>query len=71
MKRDEYLDKLTKENAKAEIENRVYEVCLLYEELEGKGKVRGNGHHMAQKVAKFASDLMEERWEKDGRKTDI
>ena len=50
------------ESAKAEMSNRTYEAAILFERFECAGKVRGNGHHMAQKVAAFAAALLEERW---------
>ena len=60
------LGEISKEDAAAEIANSVYEATSLYETLEYKRKVRGNGHHIRQKVAAFAVSLMEERWiEKD------
>ena len=58
------LEEMTLKDAQTEISNKVYEVCLLYEAFEHLGKVRGNGHHMAQYVATYASDLMEKQWEK-------
>ena len=58
----EFLEKLTKEQAATLIENAVYDTCHLFERLEGVNKVYGNGHHMMQNVAKFAHDLMIERW---------
>lgn len=56
------LDAMTLEQAEAEISRKVYEACLLFERMENRGKVRGNGHHMAQNMAKQAADLMRERW---------
>ena len=53
------------EDAKARISNEVYRVCLYYEKLEHDGLVRGNGHHHAQDVAKYASDKMEEYWRRN------
>ena len=50
------------ESARAEICNRVYEAAILFERFENAGKVHGNGHHMAQKVAAFAEAMMAERW---------
>ena len=44
------------------IERSVYEACALFEQLELAGKVRGNGHHMAQNIAEQAGKLMQERW---------
>lgn len=49
--------------AAAALSNVVYSVCAaVYEHLEHRGRVRGNGHHMAQKAAEFVSSLMCERW---------
>ena len=48
--------------AKCRIENAVYVATELFERLEGAGLVWGNGHHMRQKIAKMAADLVEERW---------
>lgn len=56
------LDTMTLEQAEAEISRKVYEACLLFERMENRSKVRGNGHHMAQQMAKQAADLMRERW---------
>jgi len=50
------------ESAKSEMCNRVYEAAILFERFENAGKVRGNGHHMAQEVAGFAEKMMAERW---------
>ena len=58
----EQVQTLDLELAKAEMRNRVYEAAILFERLENAGKVRGNGHHMAQKVAAFAVEMVAERW---------
>lgn len=61
---DEQLRAMDLDAAKAEIANAVYEATRLYEYLETHGRrVRGNGHHMRQRIAKAATDLLEERWE--------
>lgn len=54
--------RMTKEAAVNRISNLVYEATALFERLEGAGLVRGNGHHMRQKVAAFAQEMVEERW---------
>lgn len=59
---DEELKAMPLEKAIAEITNEIYEATALFEFLEHKGKIFGNGHHMRQKVSKFAEDLMRERW---------
>ena len=48
--------------ANAEIESTIYAASGLFEDLEHKGLVRGNGHHIRQRVAAFAAGLMAERW---------
>lgn len=53
---------MAKDEAASRLSNLVYEATELFERLEGAGLIRGNGHHMRQKVAKFATDLLEERW---------
>ena len=50
------------EEASAELSRRVYEAAILFERLEGAGKVFGNGHHAAQKLAAFAVDDLKARW---------
>lgn len=49
-------------DACADLSNEVYKSTQLYETLEYKGLVYGNGHHMRQKVAEFAVNLLKERW---------
>lgn len=56
------LKELTKDHAVADIGNAAYKATCLFEHLERAGKVVGNGHHMRQKCAEFASQLMTERW---------
>jgi hypothetical protein len=50
------------EFARAEISNRVYEAARLFETLECAKRVRGNGHHLAQDVAGYAAQRLEDRW---------
>lgn len=59
--REQY-ENMTKEQALAEIQNKVYEAAHLCERMEGVGKVHGNGHHMMQEIATFAKDLLEKQW---------
>jgi hypothetical protein len=59
------LKALTLEQAEAELSNRVYAAALFIEELEGAGKVFGNGHHAAQQVAQAAVNNLRHRWRKD------
>lgn len=56
------VQKMNLGQAEATIENAVYAAALLFESLENAGQIRGNGHHMAQSVAAFASALLRERW---------
>jgi len=48
--------------AKNELSNAVYQATFLIEMLESVGKVRGNGHHIRQKLAKMVEDFLGERW---------
>jgi hypothetical protein len=50
------------EKAKVELGYRVYKAASYMETLESQGKICGNGHQMAQKVAKFAEELLEQQW---------
>jgi hypothetical protein len=59
---DEEINTMDLEEACSQMSNRVYKVCLLYEQLEHRGVVRGNGHHAAQHIAKLAEDELRERW---------
>jgi hypothetical protein len=44
-----------------QLSNDVYRAALVYETAEGLGIIRGNGHHMAQALAKEAVDRLHER----------
>jgi hypothetical protein len=59
---DAVINTMDLETACAEISNSVYATCLLFERLEDRGVLRGNGHHMAQQIAGEAEKLMKERW---------
>lgn len=62
------LQAMTIADAKVELSNRIYEAAGLIEELEycvasdGTKRIRGNGHHIRQQIAKFAESLLAERW---------
>lgn len=55
------LSEMDDKQIEAEVSDRVYAAALVFETLESLGKVHGNGHHMAQKVADFAAKLYRER----------
>jgi len=56
------LDGMDKEKLAAEVSEDTYHGCVaIFEALEALGKVNGNGHHMAQRVAEFAEDLFRKR----------
>lgn len=46
--------KLTIEDIEIELSNAVYQAALWYERAEGAGLILGNGHHMAQELARDA-----------------
>ena len=50
------------DRAAAHLSNAVYEAAAPLERLEAAGLVRGNGHHLRQRVAEFAAALLRERW---------
>lgn len=50
------------EEFEAEISRSVYKATELLERLEIAGFLVGNGHHMRQAVAKFATDMIRDRW---------
>ena len=58
----EELDNMDLDTAMVEISNHAYEATQLFEILEGKGKVSGNGHHIRQEVCAFVQKLMREHW---------
>lgn len=66
---DEALQKMTLQDAEAELKNRVYDATRLIEELEykkasdGRKRIRGNGHHLRQEIAAFAVKLLRKQWE--------
>jgi hypothetical protein len=59
---DEQIKTLDHAALEVELSNRVYEASLLIERLENAGRVFGNGHHAAQKIAEFASNDLKSRW---------
>jgi len=62
MQTREELEQIDLETAKNDISNAVYAATGLFESLETVDKINGNGHHVRQKIALFAADLMEKRW---------
>lgn len=42
--------------------NNIYEASAIYEIMEHAGRVRGNGHHIRQKLVEMAESLLKERW---------
>jgi len=59
---DEELKKMSLEKTIVELTNEVYDATALFELMEHRGKIIGNGHHIRQKISKFAEDLMRNRW---------
>jgi len=46
----------------AELSNRVYAAAIFLEQLEFAGRISGNGHHKAQRVAQKAVDELNRAW---------
>jgi hypothetical protein len=53
--------KLTLEYIEEQLSNEVYKAALWFERAEGAGLIHGNGHHMAQQLARDAVDRLRER----------
>lgn len=68
---DEQLAAMSLAEAECELSNRVYKAAIFFEHLEGKGKVRGNGHHMAQEICRQACEMLRGRWVKPCEKQTI
>ena len=52
-----------------ELENAVYKATRIIEDLEGQGKVIGNGHHIRQQISAFAVRMLISRWRHDESET--
>jgi hypothetical protein len=53
----------TLEGAKSYVTHEVYRTALIFERLEDEGLIKGNGHHLAQRLAAEAERLLEESWQ--------
>jgi hypothetical protein len=53
----------TLEQEASKLASAIYQAARPLEDLEMQGLVLGNGHHMRQQIAKFATDLLRERWQ--------
>lgn len=56
------IKKMEQSQIEAELSNRVYEAALLLEQMEHAGRIGGNGHHKAQRVAEAALKEMRQAW---------
>ena len=56
------LQNMNFDEIEAELLNNVYESTAILEQLENAGMLKGNGHHLRQKVSGFAQDILKERW---------
>jgi hypothetical protein len=52
------LEELDWNKLEAEVENKIYAAGLIFEQLEFAGRIRGNGHHHAQKLSGYASEML-------------
>jgi hypothetical protein len=50
----------TKESIVNYIEKEGYKFGLVFEQLEGLGIIKSNGHHIAQEISKFVTDKAKE-----------
>lgn len=58
----EELDAMDQDTAAHHLQEAVYSACALFEELEHRGKVQGNGHHVRQTIAETAVVELKRRW---------
>lgn len=58
-----WLSKVTFDQAESEILNAIYKASHLFERLEDAGRVRANGHHVQQRLAAVAADMLEDIWD--------
>jgi len=61
---DEEIDNMSQEDAVLAIEKAVYKATDLFERLEFRKKVWGNGHHIRQNAATQIGEMMKTRWRK-------
>jgi hypothetical protein len=57
----EELNKMSDEEIEVQISNHIYKAALIFEDLEHAGKFIGNGHHMAQHIAKLVVEIYRQR----------
>ena len=62
---EDELENMNLDTARDEVCGAIYEASGLFEILEGKGKIYGNGHHIRQELSRFAMQLMEDYWKKN------
>lgn len=61
-----FSNKEKRERLAVDLGNNIYAAAWLYEALEYKGVILGNGHHIRQKLVAMAEELFNERWIDDG-----
>ena len=52
---------MTLEEIEEQLSNEVYKAALWFERAEGAGLIHGNGHHMAQQLARDAVEMLRDR----------
>lgn len=50
------------EDAATDMSSAVYKAAALYERLENRGLILGNGHHIRQQLAREAVLMLRDRW---------
>ncbi len=59
---EEQLKEMTYSQAEEVLMSKIYEVTLLFEQLEHARKIHGNAHHLRQKVSHAAKKVLKEQW---------
>ena len=58
---------MTKQQAADYLSDAIYKVAIIFETWEAEGKVKGNGHHIAQDIAAYAEHVVQQRYEDDAK----
>jgi hypothetical protein len=63
----EEIQKLSLEEIQNLVANHIYKAALVFERLENAGKIKGNGHHIAQTYGEEAKMTIINRWINDSQ----
>ena len=64
----EQLEEMTRDDARRILQNEVYAVAVLVEDLAGIGKIRGNTQHIRHVIAEAAGAILADYWREEGER---